>query len=209
MPEAERGGRGSTTRALLPRPMVSAHQGLGEIEPSGRTRGYRRHCPRRTPGPGSGCGRPDRIRSRATAFCVGFGSSRSTCQHHRSDRGDDQQGGSEFEGEQILGENEMREGIDVLSTAIRASELDRLGLTDRASDREGNEQRKGQTDQCSCQTLPLRVSTMELTSHVLPASTRTEQDHDRAGVTMICTKTDERPLLYQVNHAETHHRGDK
>ena len=30
-----------------------------------------------TPGPGSGCGRPERIRSRAVAFCVGFGPSRS------------------------------------------------------------------------------------------------------------------------------------
>ena len=51
-----------------------------DSDPSGSRAGVPIELPdESTPGPGSGCGRPERIRSRASAFCVGLGSSRSTC----------------------------------------------------------------------------------------------------------------------------------
>src|SRR4051812_9080460 len=47
--------------------------------PSGSSAGVATELPvERTPGPGSGCGRPERMRSRASDFCVGRGPSRST-----------------------------------------------------------------------------------------------------------------------------------
>src|SRR5262249_49639209 len=72
-------GRACSVRYCSSPPETPDMTDSSEIEPSGSRAGVPiASWLESTPGPGSGWGRPERIRARASAFCVGFGSSRST-----------------------------------------------------------------------------------------------------------------------------------
>ena len=107
-------------------PGVRGHDRFGRrSEPSGSSAGVPMALPEAsTPGPGSGWGRPERIRSRATAFWVGLGLvALDVGQHHRADRGGDQQRGGELEGEQVVGEHNVGERVDVAAVGVGASQV--------------------------------------------------------------------------------------
>ena len=188
---------------LVRRRLVDQQRSPARSLPSGSSAGVATECGWRTrPGrAAAAAGRSGSARAASACWPRFAPVALDVRQHHRADRGDDQQRRGELEGEQILGEQQLGDAVDVAAVGVRRRRGSAIGWPLRSA-------RSSPTATSSAKPIPSSVAATRWPRSVSTSESRRvppdqhqheqEQDHDRAGVDDDLHQAEERRLLDEV-----------